>query len=401
MISNKTILFGVTGSIAAYKIADLASRLAKEGCDVHVLMTKNAAEFITPLTFESLTGNKCIVDTFDRNFQFNIAHVSLAQKAELCLIAPASANVIAKMAVGLADDMLTTTVLACKCPKIVAPAMNTNMYQNPIVQDNLKKLAGYGFTVIPPAAGVLACKAVGEGKLPPVNVLYDYLEREVSHEKDMTGQKVLVTAGPTQEALDPVRYLTNHSSGKMGYALAKQCMLRGADVTLISGKTALEIPRFVRTVEITSAQEMFEAVKEHFSDKDFIFKAAAVADYTPIETCMEKMKKDALGDSSNLPLKRTPDILKYLGEHKKEGQFLCGFSMETQNLEENSRQKLLRKNADMIAANCLKTEGAGFQGDTNIITLITRSSMRQLGLLTKEETADKIIDAALAEKRRQ
>lgn len=401
MISNKTILFGVTGSIAAYKIADLASRLAKEGCDVHVLMTKNAAEFITPLTFESLTGNKCIVDTFDRNFQFNIAHVSLAQKAELCLIAPASANVIAKMAVGLADDMLTTTVLACKCPKIVAPAMNTNMYQNPIVQDNLKKLAGYGFTVIPPAAGVLACKAVGEGKLPPVNVLYDYLEREVSHEKDMTGQKVLVTAGPTQEALDPVRYLTNHSSGKMGYALAKQCMLRGADVTLISGKTALEIPRFVRTVEITSAQEMFEAVKEHFSDKDFIFKAAAVADYTPIETCMEKMKKDALGDSSNLPLKRTPDILKYLGEHKKEGQFLCGFSMETQNLEENSRQKLLRKNADMIAANCLKTEGAGFQGDTNIITLITRSSMQQLGLLTKEETADKIIDAALAEKRRQ
>ncbi len=401
MISNKTILLGVTGSIAAYKIADLASRLAKEGCDVHVLMTKNAAEFITPLTFESLTGNKCIVDTFDRNFQFNIAHVSLAQKAELCLIAPASANVIAKMAVGLADDMLTTTVLACKCPKIVAPAMNTNMYQNPIVQDNLKKLAGYGFTVIPPASGVLACKAVGEGKLPPVDVLYDYLEREASHKKDMTGQKVLVTAGPTQEALDPVRYLTNHSSGKMGYALAKQCMLRGADVTLISGKTALEIPRFVRTVEITSAQEMFEAVKEHFSDKDFIFKAAAVADYTPAETCTEKMKKDALGDSSNLPLKRTPDILKYLGEHKKEGQFLCGFSMETQNLEENSRQKLLNKNADMIAANCLKTEGAGFQGDTNIITLITRSGVQQLGLLTKEETADKIIDAALAERRRQ
>ena len=401
MISNKTILLGVTGSIAVYKIADLASRLAKEGCNVHVLMTKNAAEFITPLTFESLTGNKCIVDTFDRNFQFDIAHVSLAQKAELCLIAPASANVIAKMAVGLADDMLTTTVLACKCPKIVAPAMNTNMYQNPIVQDNLKKLAGYGFTVIPPAAGVLACKAVGEGKLPPVNVLYDYLEREVSHEKDMTGQKVLVTAGPTQEALDPVRYLTNHSSGKMGYALAKQCMLRGANVTLISGKTALEIPRFVRTVEITSAQEMFEAVKEHFLDKDFIFKAAAVADYTPVETCMEKMKKDALGDSSNLPLKRTPDILKYLGEHKKEGQFLCGFSMETQNLEENSRQKLLRKNADMIAANCLKTEGAGFQGDTNIITLITRNGVQQLGLLTKEETADKIIDTALAEKRRQ
>ncbi len=401
MISNKTILLGVTGSIAAYKIADLASRLAKEGCDVHVLMTKNAAEFITPLTFESLTGNKCIVDTFDRNFQFNIAHVSLAQKAELCLIAPASANVIAKMAVGLADDMLTTTVLACKCPKIVAPAMNTNMYQNPIVQDNLKKLAGYGFTVIPPASGVLACKAVGEGKLPPVDVLYDYLEREASHKKDMTGQKVLVTAGPTQEALDPVRYLTNHSSGKMGYALAKQCMLRGADVTLISGKTALEIPRFVRTVEITSAQEMFEAVKEHFSDKDFIFKAAAVADYTPAETCTEKMKKDVLGDSSNLPLKRTPDILKYLGEHKKEGQFLCGFSMETQNLEENSRQKLLHKNADMIAANCLKTEGAGFQGDTNIITLITRSGVQQLGLLTKEETADKIIDAALAERRRQ
>ncbi len=401
MISNKTILLGVTGSIAAYKIADLASRLAKEGCDVHVLMTKNAAEFITPLTFESLTGNKCIVDTFDRNFQFNIAHVSLAQKVELCLIAPASANVIAKMAVGLADDMLTTTVLACKCPKIVAPAMNTNMYQNPIVQDNLKKLAGYGFTVIPPASGVLACKAVGEGKLPPVDVLYDYLEREASHKKDMTGQKVLVTAGPTQEALDPVRYLTNHSSGKMGYALAKQCMLRGADVTLISGKTALEIPRFVRTVEIISAQEMFEAVKEHFSDKDFIFKAAAVADYTPAETCTEKMKKDALGDSSNLPLKRTPDILKYLGEHKKEGQFLCGFSMETQNLEENSRQKLLNKNADMIAANCLKTEGAGFQGDTNIITLITRSGVQQLGLLTKEETADKIIDAALAERRRQ
>ncbi len=401
MISNKTILLGVTGSIAAYKIADLASRLAKEGCDVHVLMTKNAAEFITPLTFESLTGNKCIVDTFDRNFQFNIAHVSLAQKAELCLIAPASANVIAKMAVGLADDMLTTTVLACKCPKIVAPAMNTNMYQNPIVQDNLKKLAGYGFTVIPPASGVLACKAVGEGKLPPVDVLYDYLEREASHKKDMTGQKVLVTAGPTQEALDPVRYLTNHSSGKMGYALAKQCMLRGADVTLISGKTALKIPRFVRTVEITSAQDMFEAVKEHFSDKDFIFKAAAVADYTPAETCTEKMKKDALGDSSNLPLKRTPDILKYLGEHKKEGQFLCGFSMETQNLEENSRQKLLNKNADMIAANCLKTEGAGFQGDTNIITLITRSGVQQLGLLTKEETADKIIGAALAERRRQ
>lgn len=400
MISNKTILLGITGSIAAYKMADLASRLAKEGCDVHVLMTKNATEFIAPLTFESLTGNKCIVDTFDRNFQFNIAHVSLAQKTDICMIAPASANVIAKMAYGLADDMLTTTVLACKCPKIVAPAMNTNMFQNPIVQDNLKKLSYYGVTVIPPASGVLACKASGEGKLPPVDVLYDYLEREAIQKKDMAGQKVLVTAGPTQEALDPVRYLTNHSSGKMGYALAKQCMLRGAEVTLVSGKTVLEKPRFVHTIEVTTAQEMFDAVKEHYGDMDFIFKAAAVADYTPSEISTEKIKKTTQEDSLSLPLKRTQDILKYLGEHKKPGQFLCGFSMETQKLEENSKAKLLRKNADMIAANCLKTEGAGFQGDTNVITLITSDKIQPLGLMTKEETADKIIDAALAEKGR-
>lgn len=391
-MERQTVILGVTGSIAAYKTADLASRLAKEGYDVQVIMTQNAVQFISPVTFESLTNNKCLVDTFDRNFQFNIAHVSLAQRASVCCIAPASANIIAKLANGIADDMLSTTVLACKCPKIIAPAMNTNMFQNPIVQDNLEKLRHYGFKIIPPATGVLACKAVGQGKLPPVEVIYDYIKRDLQTNKDLSGKKVLITAGPTQEAVDPVRYITNHSSGKMGYALAKRCMLRGAKVTLVSGPCAIEPPRFVDVIPVTSAHDMFEAVKANYAGADIIFKAAAVADYTPAQTQTEKMKKSAeAGDELTLPLRRTDDILHFLGENKKENQFICGFSMETQNLVENSRKKLERKNADMIVANSLKTEGAGFAADTNVVTLITRDEIRELPKMSKEEVAEEII----------
>lgn len=400
-MEKQTVILGVTGSIAAYKAADLASRLAKEGYNVQVIMTKNALQFLSPITFESLTGNKCLVDTFDRNFQFQIAHVSLAQRAAACCIAPASANIIAKLACGIADDMLSTTVLACQCPKWIAPAMNTNMYRNPIVQDNLEKLQHYGFGIIPPATGMLACKTVGEGKLAPVETIYDYLQRELYPKKDLAGIKILVTAGPTQEALDPVRCLTNHSSGKMGYALAKRCMLRGAQVTLVSGPCALEPPRFVNVIPVTTAQEMMEAVQANYADMDMIFKAAAVADYTPAQTQTEKMKKGQDKEETlALPLRRTPDILQYLGGHKKDGQFLCGFSMETQNLEENSRKKLVRKKADMIVANSLNTQGAGFQSDTNIVTLITQDASYPLEKMTKEEVAEHIIDESLRQWRR-
>ena len=393
MLKGKTVLLGVSGGIAAYKIANLASMLKKAHADVYVLMTENATHFITPITFESLTGNKCVVDTFDRNFQFNIQHVSLAKKADVALIAPATANVIAKMAHGLADDMLTTTVLACRCPKIVAPAMNTRMYENPITQDNMKTLEKYGFTVIKPETGYLACGDTGAGKMPDPEELFDYILQAVQCEKDLLGKKVLVTAGPTQEALDPVRYLTNHSSGKMGYAVAKAAARRGADVTLVAGPTDLPDLRFVKMVHVTSAAEMFEAVSNRAAEQDIIVKAAAVADYTPAEVSGEKIKKKE-GDLS-IPLKRTTDILSWLGEHKREGQFLCGFSMETENVLENSRGKLARKNADMIAANSLRTDGAGFAGDTNVLTLITADSEEELPLMSKDEAAHKLLAAIL------
>lgn len=393
MLKGKTVLLGVSGGIAAYKIANLASMLKKAHADVYVLMTENATNFITPITFESLTGNKCVVDTFDRNFQFNIQHVSLAKKADVVLVAPATANVIAKMAHGLADDMLTTTVLACQCPKIVAPAMNTRMYENPITQDNMKILEKYGFTVIKPEVGHLACGDTGAGKMPDPEELMDYILQAVQCEKDLLGKKVLVTAGPTQEALDPVRYLTNHSSGKMGYAVAKAAARRGADVTLVTGPTGLPDLRFAKMVHITSAAEMFAEVSSRAPEQDIVIKAAAVADYTPIEVSGEKIKKKE-GDLS-IPLKRTTDILSWLGEHRREGQFLCGFSMETENMLENSRGKLARKKVDMIAANSLRTAGAGFAGDTNVLTLITADSEEELPLLSKDEAAHKLLDAIL------
>lgn len=398
MLKGKTVLLGVTGSIAAYKIAYLASALKKQHANVHVLMTENATHFITPITFETLTGNRCLVDTFDRNFEFQVEHVSIAKQADLVLIAPASANVIGKLAHGLADDMLTTTVMACKCKKIIAPAMNTNMFENPVVQDNLQILSRYGWEVISPASGYLACGDVGAGKMPEPETLYSYIERELACEKDMKGMKVLVTAGPTQEAIDPVRYITNHSSGKMGYAIAKMAMLRGADVTLVSGQTALEFPSFVKTISIVSAKDMYEAVTSVSSEQDVIIKAAAVADYRPATVSDQKVKKTE-GDMS-ISLERTDDILKYLGEHKKEGQFLCGFSMETQNMIENSRAKLVKKNLDMIAANNVKEAGAGFQGDTNILTLITKDEEVSLPLMSKEDAAAKILDKILSLKER-
>lgn len=393
MLKGKTVLLGVTGGIAAYKIANLASMLKKAHADVYVLMTENATHFITPITFESLTGNKCVVDTFDRNFQFNIQHVSLAKKADVVLIAPATANVIAKMAHGLADDMLTTTILACQCPKIVAPAMNTRMYENPITQDNMKILEKYGFTVIKPDVGYLACGDTGAGKMPDPEELFDYILQAVQCEKDLLGKKVLVTAGPTQEALDPVRYLTNHSSGKMGYAVAKAAARRGAEVTLVTGPTNLLDLRFAKMVHITSAAEMFGEVSSRAAEQDIIIKAAAVADYTPQTVSGEKIKKKE-GDLS-VPLKRTTDILAWLGEHRREGQFLCGFSMETENMLENSRGKLARKKVDMIAANSLRTAGAGFAGDTNVLTLITADSEEELPILSKEEAAHRLLDAIL------
>lgn len=399
MLEGKTVLLGVTGSIAAYKIAYLASMLKKQQADVHVLMTRNATNFINPITFETLTGNKCLVDTFDRNFQFQVEHVSIAKKADVVMIAPASANVIGKLAHGIADDMLTTTIMACRCKKFISPAMNTNMFENPIVQDNLKTLEHYGYEVIDPAVGYLACGDTGAGKMPEPETLLNYILRECACEKDMKGLKVLVTAGPTQEAIDPVRYITNHSSGKMGYAIAKMAMLRGADVTLVSGRTALTPPPFVRVVPVVTARDMYEAVTSVSQEQDIIIKAAAVADYRPASVSDEKIKKK--DDDMSIALERTADILKYLGEHKPDGQFLCGFSMETENMIGNSRVKLTRKNLDMVAANNVKMAGAGFQGDTNVLTLITQDEEVSLPLMSKEDAAGKILDKILLERVRR
>lgn len=395
MLKGKTVVLAVTGSIAAYKIATLASQLSKLHANVQVLMTKNATNFINPITFETLTGNKCLVDTFDRNFQFSVEHVSLAKMADVVMIAPASANVIGKIAHGIADDMLTTTVMACKCKKILAPAMNTQMFENPIVQDNIKTLEHYGYEVIQPAVGLLACKDVGKGKMPEPEVLLEYILHEIAYPKDLKGKKILVTAGPTQEPVDPVRYLTNHSTGKMGYAIARMCSFRGADVTLVTGKTALSRPLFVDTVEITTAREMYEAVTERYEQQDIVIKAAAVADYRPREVSAEKVKKSD-GEMA-IRLERTDDILQYLGLHKREDQFLCGFSMETENMLGNSRAKLVKKNLDMIVANNLKVPGAGFAGDTNVVTLITQDGEEELPLLSKEETAVRILNKILGE----
>ena len=399
MLEGKTVLLGVTGSIAAYKIAYLASALKKQQADVHVLMTRNATNFINPITFETLTGNKCLVDTFDRNFQFQVEHVSIAKKADVVMIAPASANVIGKLAHGIADDMLTTTIMACRCKKFISPAMNTNMFENPIVQDNLKTLEHYGYEVIDPAVGYLACGDTGAGKMPEPETLLNYILRECACEKDMKGLKVLVTAGPTQEAIDPVRYITNHSSGKMGYAIAKMAMLRGADVTLVSGRTALAPLPFVKVVPVVTARDMYEAVTSVSQEQDIIIKAAAVADYRPASVSDEKIKKK--DDDMSIALERTDDILKYLGEHKPEGQFLCGFSMETENMIGNSRVKLTRKNLDMVAANNVKMAGAGFQGDTNVLTLITQDEEVSLPLMSKEDAAGKILDKILLERVRR
>ena len=399
MLEGKTVLLGVTGSIAAYKIAYLASALKKQQADVHVLMTRNATNFINPITFETLTGNKCLVDTFDRNFQFQVEHVSIAKKADVVMIAPASANVIGKLAHGIADDMLTTTIMACRCKKFISPAMNTNMFENPIVQDNLKILEHYGYEVIDPAVGYLACGDTGAGKMPEPETLLNYILRECACEKDMKGLKVLVTAGPTQEAIDPVRYITNQSSGKMGYAIAKMAMLRGADVTLVSGRTALTPPPFVRVVPVVTARDMYEAVTSVSQEQDIIIKAAAVADYRPASVSDEKIKKK--DDDMSIALERTDDILKYLGEHKPDGQFLCGFSMETENMIGNSRVKLTRKNLDMVAANNVKMAGAGFQGDTNVLTLITQDEEVSLPLMSKEDAAGKILDKILLERVRR
>lgn len=389
MLKGKTVVLGVTGSIAAYKIAGLASKLKKLHADVHVIMTANATHIINPITFESLTGNKCMVDTFDRNFQFNIAHVALADRADVMLVAPASANIIGKMACGIADDMLSTTVLAMTCPVIVSPAMNVNMFHQPIVQDNIKKLESYGKIIIPPDNGYLACGTTGDGKMPSEDVLLSYILREIACEKDMKGRKVLVTAGPTREALDPVRFISNHSTGKMGYAIAEQAMLRGADVTLISGPVELTPPPFVRTIPVVSAKDMFQAVKENWESQDMIIKAAAVADYTPDHAETEKIKKS--DGQMVLKLGRTQDILAWLGEHKKEQQILCGFSMETSNVIENSTAKLTKKNADMIAANCLKEAGAGFGTDTNHLVLIGREGTKDLPMMSKAGAANELL----------
>lgn len=393
MLKGKTVLLGVTGGIAAYKAAALASALVKLHAAVEVVMTENATKFITPLTFEQLTGRRTMVDTFDRNFSHQVEHISLAQRTDLVIVAPATANVCAKLAHGLADDMLTTTVLACNCPKLIAPAMNTGMYENPVTQDNLATLRHYGWEVIEPASGRLACGAVGKGKMPEPEDLVQHILRQIAFPHDLAGRNVLVTAGPTQEALDPVRYLTNHSTGKMGYAIAKMAMLRGAEVTLVTGPTAITPPPFVNVVAIRSAQDMFDAVVNAAPDSDIIIKAAAVADYTPEVYCDDKMKKKD-GDLS-IPLKRTQDILKYLGENRREGQIICGFSMETQNMLENSREKLTKKGVQMICANNLKQAGAGFGVDTNVITMITADETTELPLLSKEAAANAIIDKLL------
>ena len=390
MLKGKTILLGVTGGIAAYKAAALASALVKQHAAVEVVMTQNATRFVTPLTFEQLTGRRTMVDTFDRNFSHQVEHISLAQRTDLVIIAPATANVCAKLAHGLADDMLTTTVLACKCPKLIAPAMNTNMYENPVTQDNLELLRKYGWDVIEPASGRLACGAVGKGKMPEPEDLVQHILKYLAFPQDLAGKRVLVTAGPTQEALDPVRYLTNHSTGKMGYAIAKMAMLRGAEVTLVTGPTSISPPPFVTVRNVISAQDMFDAVTQKAQDCDIIIKAAAVADYTPAEYSDNKVKKKD-GDMA-IPLKRTKDILKHLGEHRRPGQVICGFSMETQDMLENSRAKLEKKNVDMICANNLKQAGAGFGVDTNVITMITKEETIELPMLTKEQAANAILD---------
>ncbi len=389
MVAGKHIVLGVTGSIAAYKIASLASMLVKQKADVTVIMTSNATNFINPITFESLTGNKCLVDTFDRNFEFQVEHVSLAKQTDAFLVAPASANVIAKAAHGIADDMLTTTLLACTCPKLFAPAMNTRMYQNPVVQDNMKTLASYGMEVITPASGYLACGDTGEGKMPEPEVLYEYLAKALTP-KDMAGKKVLVTAGPTQEKMDPVRYISNHSTGKMGYAVARCAMMRGAEVTLVSGKVDIQPPIGVRIVPVVSAADMAKAVKEAANEQDIIVKAAAVADYRPRVIADEKLKKK--DEEMSVELERTEDILAYLGAHRRDGQFLCGFSMETEHMLEHSRAKLEKKNIDMIVANNLKQEGAGFGTDTNVVTLLTKDETVELPMMSKEEVAERLLD---------
>lgn len=397
MLAGKTVLLCVSGSIAAYKIAYLASALKKLKADVHVLMTRNATNFINPITFETLTGNKCLVDTFDRNFEFSVEHVSLAKAADVVLVAPASANVIAKLAHGLADDMLTTTVLACTCKKIISPAMNTRMFENPITQDNLKLCEHYGMEVISPASGYLACGDTGAGKMPEPEVLLQYILKEVQYEKDLKGKKILVTAGPTREAIDPVRYITNHSTGKMGYAIAKTAALRGADVTLVSGPAEVEPPMFVNFVPVVTAKDMFEAVTSRSDEMDAVIKAAAVADYRPKFVNTEKTKKKD-GDMA-IELERTDDILKWLGEHKKDSQFLCGFSMETEHMLENSRAKLKKKNLDMIVANNLKVAGAGFGTDTNVVTMIRENKETELPIMSKEEVAGAILDEIFEIKR--
>ena len=401
MLKNKTVVLGVTGSIAAYKMANVASMLVKLHADVNVIMTENATNFINPITFETLTGNKCLVDTFDRNFQFNVEHVALAKRADIFMVAPASANIIGKIAGGIADDMLSTTIMAAKCPKLIAPAMNTNMLENPIVQDNIRKLQSYGYEIIESASGYLACGDTGKGKLPNEQLLVDYILKYIAAEKDMQGIKVLVTAGPTMEAIDPVRFISNHSTGKMGYAIARQAMLRGADVTLVTGKVAITPPEFVTVVPVTSAQDMYEAVTATSADQDIIIKAAAVADYKPAEVSDNKIKKSDADMS--IPLTRTKDILAFLGMQREEArkadgdsrlarQIICGFSMETQNLLENSRKKLEKKKIDIVAANNLKTAGAGFGTDTNVVTVITKDAVEELPMMSKEEVADALLD---------
>ncbi len=394
MLNGKTVVLGVTGSIAAYKIANLASMLIKLHADVHVIMTQNATNFIHPTAFETLTNHKCLVDTFDRNFQFHVAHVNLAAQADVMLIAPASANVIGKLANGIADDMLTTTAMACRAPMLIAPAMNTNMYENPILQDNLKKLKAYGKEIIEPASGMLACRDIGKGKMPEPEVLLQYILRTIAMDKDMAGRRVLVTAGPTQEALDPVRYITNHSTGKMGYAIAENAMLRGAEVTLISGPCAMEPPMFTRVIPVVSAEDMYQAVVSEYENADIVVMTAAVADYRPATVSTEKIKKK--DDDLSIPLMRTKDILGTIGTGKRPDQFFCGFSMETQNMIENSRAKIVKKNLDMIVANNVKVEGAGFAGDTNVITIITPEAEKELPIMTKKEAAGIIFDEILA-----
>lgn len=399
MLKGKTILLGVSGSIAVYKICNLARMLIKLGAEVHVAMTPNSLNFVHPLTFETLTQHKCLIDTFDRNFEYSVEHVSIAKKADVAVIAPASANVIGKIANGIADDMLTTTFMACPCKKIIAPAMNHNMLHNPIVQDNLRKLEGYGYEIIGSAHGMLANGDMGDGRLPDEEVLLEHIIRAVAFEKDLAGKKVLVTAGATRESIDPVRFITNHSSGKMGYAVARAAMLRGADVTVVAAHTDVEPPMFVNVVPVESAQDMFEAVKAHLDESDFVIKAAAVADYTPLTVADNKIKKSD-GDLS-IPLKRTTDILKYIGENRRSGQVICGFSMETENVIENSRRKLTKKNADMICANSLRHEGAGFGTDTNIITLITADDTQEMELMSKFDAANVILSklVEIAEKK--